>query len=86
MAMRKELTKWARSLGVDNDNDAIAALKRVMAQIRDAEDELRAAGHTLRNAPDGDAMRGMLAATRATDTTVARLSAVLASFHRHERG
>lgn len=83
------MDEWADHLEVDNDADAIAAVRRLAARAQELEKELR---ELARSVPDDDEIWGTDLAAEAADASWgARIIAdglhqVEAAFLRHERG
>ncbi len=83
---RRDLDAWAVTLGVNNDDDAIAELRRLFARVDDAAEELRAVYVVVNGGPN-DAAAGHLTGAFARSVQAASaLLEVLQAFQRHERG
>ncbi|MFI5627350.1 hypothetical protein ACIA03_28090 [Nocardioides sp. NPDC051685] len=83
------MDEWADHLDVDNDADAVIAVRRLAARAQELEKELR---DLARSVPDHDEIWGTdLAAEAAEASWATRIIAdglhqVEAAFLRHERG
>jgi hypothetical protein len=81
-----ELDRWARALGVDNDDAALKALAQVIASLRAAQDQAAEVARATSDAPDPEVSTGCGTAVREIDAALDGLVQLYHKFHRHQRG
>jgi hypothetical protein len=83
---RTDLDLWATALGVNNDDDALRAMRRLVSEVDVAAVLLRGAWQKVKDAPDDESRRHLVKALAEAVLAVDELRHVQKSFALHERG
>lgn len=83
---RRDLDEWADALGVNNDDDAVAELHKILGRLLHGQDRVQKVARSLSKAPNDDVRRLMATAVGRIDLAVLAVSDALRGFTIHERG
>jgi hypothetical protein len=83
---RADLDRWADVLGVRNDQDATARVRRLCSMLDDVADDCQHLSRLLSGAPDEDVARALGRITVEADRALDGLLVVHRGFVVHERG